>query len=114
MGEETMTQQDVIRINRSVKIEQSTNKLIVTKAFAEKNLSESALKYATKSNTHYSWDWGTTAFIVVFELPALFELQFGELLRYLINFCKPYMEENKLTDNVIYVRYMDNCNKTIK
>lgn len=105
---------DVISINRSMKIIQSTGKLQITKKFAESNLSKSALKYAEKTDTHYYWDWGKTSYIVVFELPRLFNIPFGEVLRFLVNFCMPYMKENDLNDSVIYTKFMDNYNKAIK
>jgi hypothetical protein len=104
-----------IVINRSIKIVTNTGKLQVTKAFAELNLSKSALKYAEKNDTHYSWDWGTTSYIVVFELPNFFNtIVFGEILRFLVNYCKPYMVENDLNDSVIYHKFLENSKKVTK
>lgn len=108
-----MTAKDIV-INRSVRINQNTGKLMVTKAYAEANLSKSALKYAEKTNTHYLWDWGKSAYIVIYELPRLFNFSFPEVMRYLINYCMPYVQENNLNDNVIYSRYMDNYNRKLK
>lgn len=109
-----MATTDVISINRSVKIIQHTGKLQLTKTFAENNLSKSALKYAEKTDTHYSYNWGKDAFIVVFELPKLFNVNFGELLRYFVNYCSGYIKDNNISDAVVYTRFMENCNKTIK
>lgn len=108
-----MTARDII-INRSMRLNQVTGKLMVTKAYAEANLSVSALKYAEKTDTHYLWDWGRTAYIVVFELPRIFNFSFHEVMRYLINYCLPYVQENNLNDNNIYTKYMENYNKKIK
>lgn len=103
---------DVV-INRSVRLVQTTGKLQITKAYAESKLSPSALKYAEKSDTHYLWDWGRSAYVVVFELPRLFNLTFPEVLRYMINFCMPYMVDNNLTDSVFYNKYMENHGKDV-
>lgn len=102
-----------IAINRSMRIIKSTGKLQVTKSFAESNLSSSALKYANKTDTHYLWDWGTTSYIVVYELPSLFNIAFPEVMRFLINYCLDYLKENKITDSVIYTRFLDNSKKRI-
>lgn len=109
-----MSSKEVITINRSVKILQSTGKLQLTKAFAENNLSKSALKYAEKTDTHYVYDWGRTSFIVVYELPKLFNINFGEVLRYLVNYCSLYIQDNNLTDSVVYPTFVENYNKVIK
>lgn len=101
-------------INRSIRIYHNTGVLAVTKAFAENNLSKSALKYAEKTDTHYNFVWGKTSNIVVFELPKLFNIHFLETLRFLTNYCMPYMQENNLTDMVIYGKYTENMNKEIK
>lgn len=103
-----------IVINRSVRINQETGKLEVTKSFAEKNLSESALKLAEKTKTHYMWEWGRTAAVVLFELPKLFNSHFPEVMRNLINYCFSYVEENRLTDSVIYTRYLDNYKRELQ
>lgn len=109
-----MRQSQVITINRSVKILETSGKLQLTKSFAEKNLSRSALKYAEKTDTHYLYNWGTTSYIVVFELPQLFNLHIGELLRFMVVYCMDYLRENSLTDDVMYNRYVENTKKVIK
>lgn len=103
-----------IPINRSVKILTNENKLQITKAYAESNLSKSALKYADKTDTHYLFEWGRTSYIVIYELPVLFNRAFNEVLRFLIVYCMPYAEENNLTDSVIYERYLNNYKKELK
>jgi hypothetical protein len=103
-----------IVINRSIKIIQNTGKLQITKSFGDNNLSKSALKYAEKTDTHYLYDWGRTSFISVFELPKLFNIAFPEVLRFMVNYCLPYMQENELTDAVIYTKFMDNYKKELK
>lgn len=90
-------------------------KLQMTKAYAERNLSLSALKYAEKTDTHYLWDWGKTAYIAIYELPKLFNyVPFTEIMRYLVNYCFDYVKENNLNDQVLHTRYLENCNKQIK
>jgi hypothetical protein len=109
-----MPQSNVINVNKSIKIIKSTGKLQLTKVFADSNLSKSALKYAETTGDYYNWDWGKSSFIVVYELPQLFNAAFGELLRYLVNYCFQYMKDEDLNDSIIYTKFMDNYGKTIK
>ena len=92
--------------------------LVIKKLFAETNLSKSALKYAEQIETDYIWIWHKSAFIVEYELPRLFEnvieRNFGEILRYMINYCFPYVQENNITDGEIYEIYKENSLKEIK
>ena len=68
-----------IVINSDVVIK--NDKLILTTVFAENNLSASALSFAEKSEESYLYNWGTDAFIVIYEIPMLFNLHFLEVLR---------------------------------
>lgn len=109
-----MTTNPFITVNRSVKIDQSTGLLMLTKSYAEKNLTKQALSYGEQTPTHYTWEWGKTAYIVIFELPKLFNIPFQELLRYMVNYCLDYMKERNLKESVFYNMYMENYNKPIK
>lgn len=108
-----MTQSNVININKYININQTTGKLQLTKSFAENNLTKTALKYADKTHTHYLWEWGKSSFVVVYELPQFFNINFGELLRYLVNYCISYMKEEDLNDSIIYTKFMDNYKKKL-
>lgn len=100
------------KINRSVKI--VGNNLIITKAYAEKNLSSNALALAERVSTHYSWVLGKTSAVVFFELPKLFEANFYSILPMLTNYCMSYVKAMGLNDNVIYSKFLDNYNKKIQ
>jgi hypothetical protein len=103
--------------NRSVRLVNTgiELKLQLTKSYAESKLSTSALKYAEKTDTHYLWNWGKTAFIVIYELPSLFdEIHFTDIMRYLLNYCFEYVKENNLNDQVVYSRYLENSEKSLK
>lgn len=109
-----MASKSGIIINRSIKLFEHTNKLQITKAFAENNLSRSALKYAEKTDTHYLYSWGTTSYIVAYELPKLFPVNPGELLRFMVVYCSGYIKDNNLTDDSMYALYLEHAKKDIK
>ena len=102
------------KVSTNVHIDFDTGRLRLTKAYAERNLSNSALKYAEKVGNYYDFVWGRTSYIVAFELPNLFKIEFPELMRYLISFCFPYVEENNLTDSVMYPKYVENAKKSVR
>lgn len=102
-----------IVINRSIKIIPSENALVITKLYAEKNLSKDALSLATVKNNHYVWNWGRESFVVLFEIPKPFNAVFQDVLRGLINYNLDYMKRNNLNDNIIYHRFMDNLNRKL-
>ena len=107
------TKSNVITINRSIKIITSENALVITKLYAERNLSKDALSLATIKNNHYVWTWGRESFVVLFEIPKPFNAVFQDVLRGLINYNIGYMRRNNLNDNVIYHIFMDNLNKKL-
>lgn len=100
-------------INRSVKILHKEKQVRITKLFAKRNLSPSALKYAEEDKSYYYFSWGTTSYLVVYEIPSLFNANFLEVIRALMVYAKPYVIENKLSDEVIYRVYQENLAKKI-
>lgn len=103
-----------LKYTRGAKLDTKLNKVLLTHAFAEKNFSESALSYAEKTSTHYVFDWGRTASILIYELPVLFGYpEFHFFMRYMVAYCMPYMQENELTETKFYESYMENLKKTI-
>lgn len=109
-----MVSQAKKKLNRSVHIDFETGRLRLTKAYAERNLSDSALKYAEKIGNYYDFVWGRTSYIVAFELPNLLNIEFHEIMRYLIGHCFPYVKENNLTDSVMYPQFVANAKKSVK
>ena len=100
-------------INRSVKI--IDNDVIrITKTYAEKNLSKTCLKYAdVKTSTYYEWTFDAYAYIIIFELPALFSYDFYKLYSDLRFYCYDYLEDMKITgDNIISI-YRKNFEKKL-
>lgn len=102
-----------IQINRSIKIVPSENALVITKAYAEKNLSRDALLVAQERDSHYVWTWGRESFIVLFEIPKPFNAMFQDVLKGLIRYNIEYLRKNNLNDNVIFHRFNDNLSKKI-
>lgn len=101
-------------INSNVHLVQETARLRISKSYAERHLSKSALKYAEQVGNYYDFIWGRSSYIVAFELPKLFNFQFLEVMRYLISYCNRYVVENNLTDSVMFPTYVANMNKAVK
>ncbi len=65
--------------------------LRVSKDFAEKNLSPVCIGMADgKTDTLYKWTFEETAYAVVFELPALFEVKGAALMGKMLLYCPQY------------------------
>lgn len=99
--------------NRSMRVLKD-GRLRLTKNYAEKHLSLSALKYGEKIEGYYYYQYGTTSSIVTFELPSLFNTPvYMIVLRGLVTYAEPYMVENNLDDRVTYQKYIENSQKKI-
>lgn len=105
--------ENTIQVNRSIKIIPSENALVITKAYAEKNLTLDALALASFIDNHYVWDWGRESYVVLFEIPKPFNAVFQDVLRGLINYNLPYMQKHNLNDNVVYYKFIDNLMKKV-
>lgn len=102
-----------IYINKSIKL---IDKLFleITKTFAENNLSETCLKYCDyKDDKYYEWTIGSSAYIVLFELPQVFNVHLQDVFNLLLFNCIEYVNEIGITgDNFIDI-YRENLKKEI-
>jgi hypothetical protein len=74
-------------------------------------LSSAALKFGKKESKVYLFDWGTTSYIVAFELPRFFQFNFGEVEHFLSNYCMTYINDSNLNLDSLYFTYIENFNK---
>lgn len=86
----------------------------ITKYFADKNLSKTCLKLADNvTDKHYEWTLESGAYMVMFELPSVFKVDFMEITNLLGFYCEDYVSEMKLTgDNLLSV-FKKNFSKKI-
>lgn len=108
-----MAKGNIMPIKQGVKIDMNTGLLVLSKTYAEKHLSASALKYAGREGKNYTYTWNRTSAIVAFELPRLLNIPFIEIMRYLLASCFDYVVENNLNDSQIHMQYTANCNKAV-
>lgn len=108
-----MSKENMIQFRQGVKLDMNTGLLIVSKAYAEKKLSPTALKYAGREGKNYTFQWNRTSAIVAFELPRLLNIPFNETMRYLLSYCFNYVVENDLNDSKIHMQYSLNANKQL-
>lgn len=103
----------VKQINKSIKIIDDSF-MEVTKSFAENNLSKTCLKYCDYSDDkYYEWTLGSSAYIVIFELPQVFNAHIQDIFDLLLFYCIDYVNEIGITgDNFINV-YRENLKKKI-
>ena len=100
-------------INKGIKI--IDNDIVqITKRFAENNLSNACLKLAdNKTDKYYEWTMEASAYIVMFELPSVFKVDFLEIVNMLNFYCPEYIEERKLNSNNLIEIYKENYGKKI-
>ena len=100
-------------INKSIKVV-DTDILQITKRFAENNLSRTCLKLADNVNsTHYEWTMEAGAYMVMFELPKVFEVDFVNITNLLGFYCSDYVEELVLNSDNLYNTFKKNLKKEI-
>lgn len=89
--------------------------LQITKHFAEKNLSKTSLKLADSiTDKHYEWTMEAGAYMVMFELPSVFNVDFMEITNFLGFYCEDYVSEMNLTGANLLSVFKKNLNKKIK
>jgi len=107
------TSANVKQINPSVRIVDG-DFLEITKTFAENNLSKVCLKLADwVDEEYYVWEMRTSAFMVCFEIPAVFDVGVQDILSDLIFHCGAYIKETGITSNNFMDLYKENKKKVI-
>lgn len=103
----------VQNINKSIKV--IDNEIVqITKKFAENNLSKTCLKLADcKTDTHYEWTMEAGAYMVMFELPSIFKVDFMNISNMLSFYCPEYIEEKNLNPNNLIDIFKNNYGKKI-
>lgn len=87
----------------------------ITKYFAENNLSKICLKLADNiTDKHYEWTMEAGAYMVMFELPSVFNVDFMEITNLLGFYCEDYVSEMKLTGDNLLPIFKKNMSKKIK
>lgn len=105
--------EDDIKLGDSIRMVPSNEILVITKSFAEDNLSEDAISYAAEVNGYYVWELNKASWVVLFEIPTIFDANFQEVLRGVITYNIDYLRKNNLNDNVIYHVFKQNQKKKI-
>lgn len=100
-------------INKCIKVKDSEI-LMVTKRFAENNLSSVCMKLADNiSDTHYEWTMEAGAYMVMFELPDVFKVDFVNISNLLGFYCSDYVEERNLNSGNLYSVFKKNMKKKL-
>lgn len=103
----------VVQINKSVKIVDDSF-LEITKMFAENNLSKTCLRLCDEvDDKYYVWSIGSTAYMVYFELPTVFNMGIQDILSSLIFYCGDYIKEVGITSDNYMDKYKANKTKKI-
>lgn len=102
-----------IKLNEDVFIVQDNNLLKVNKKFAELNLTKEALNTAHYVNGAYLWDWGTTSYVVAFELPRLFRFTGGAVVNNILTHCNGYILNRGIAPTQVYPVFLANLNKNM-
>ena len=100
-------------VNKHIKIVDD-EVLQITVKFAENNLSKTCLKYSDyKSDKYYEWDLSSSAYMVIFELPKLFQAHIQDIYRLVSFYCPEYINTKGINDENFIDIYKKNYNKTI-
>lgn len=100
-------------VNKSIKVIDD-DILQITTRFAENNLSSTCLKLAdNKTDTHYEWTLEAGAYMVMFELPDIFKVNFINITNLLGFYCSDYIEEMGLNSSNLLKTFNKNLNKKV-
>lgn len=111
--EEIIRISDDLKLDYKIRIIPSNDLLVIPKVLAENNLSEDAIGLAEELDNYYIWELSTTSWVVLFEMPKVFNATFQEVLRGLIKYNLEYLTKNNLHDNIIYNIFTQNLEKKI-
>lgn len=89
--------------------------ILVSKSFAKKYLSKECISLKDfTNNVYYGWGFEASAYIVMFELPSLFDIDYYTVISKLGFYCGDYMTLKGITRDNISEIYAKNLQKKIK
>lgn len=112
-AETTISIEEDIELGYGIKIIPSCDLLVMPKSFAKNNLSHDAISLAEDLDKYYIWTLRTTAWVVLFELPKIFDTSFQKVLPGLIKYNLEYLRKNNLHDNIVFHIFTKNLEKKI-
>lgn len=98
-----------VTINSSMHLSHGT--LVVEEEYAKSHLSKEALMYGRVENHWVLFDWGTTACVVLFELPRLFSVEADNIWRCLSAHCQKYCEKYGIREDNFEFKLRDNIGR---